>query len=210
MIEIFPGVLEDSFSKIEEKIRMVEPYADWLHFDVADNTLTESVSFHDSQPFKTLKTKLNLEIHLMFLDPSAVVQAWVDVGFKRLIAHVESRDPQEFIDQAKALGVEVGLVLDGPTEVEKIKPFLSQINQITIMMIKAGKSGQKFMEENLDKIRFVHQKWPKLPIEVDGGINPQTAKLAKDAGATRFISTSFLFWHNNGRIKEAIEELKNA
>lgn len=210
MIEIFPGVLEDSFSKIEEKIRMVEPYVDWLHFDVTDNTLTESASFHDPSPFKTLKTKLNLEIHLMFLDPSAVVQDWADAGFKRLIAHVESENPQKFIKKTKAKGLEVGLALDGPTGVERMAPFLSQINQVTIMMIKAGKSGQKFMEENLEKVRLIRQKWPNLPIEVDGGINPETARLVKEAGATRLASTSYIFWKNKGRIKEAIEELKNA
>lgn len=209
MIEIFPGVLEDSFSKIEEKIRMVEPYTDWLHFDVADNTFTESGSFHDPSPFKSLKTKLNLEIHLMLLDPIAVVKDWVDAGFKRLIAHVESHDSQGFINQVKKVGAEVGLALDGFTEVEKMSPFLSQIDQVTVMMIKAGKSGQKFMEENLDKIRWIHQKWPDLPIEIDGGVNLQTAKLAKDAGATRFVSTSYIFWQNSGRIKEAIEELRN-
>lgn len=210
MIEIYPGVLEDSFSKIEEKIRMIESYAEWLHFDIADKTFSESNSFQDPAPFKTLKTKPNLEIHLMVADPAAVVQDWVGAGFKRLIAHVESNNPQDFIEKVKEARVEVGLALDGFTEVEKIEPFLSQINQVTIMMIKAGKSGQKFMEENLDKIRRIHQKYPNLPIEIDGGVNPQTAKLAKDAGATRFISTSYIFWQNSGRIKEAIEELKNA
>ena len=210
MIEIFPGALEDSFSKVEEKIRMVEPYVDWLHFDVIDNTWAENDSFRDPTPFKTLKTKLNLEIHFMFMDPTVVVGDWVDVGFKRLIAHVESRNPQDFINQVKESGVEVGLALDGPTDVFKLEPFLSQIDQVTVMMIKAGKSGQKFMEENLEKIRWIHQKYPNLPIEVDGGINPQTAKLAKEAGTTRLVSTSFLFWQNSGRIKEASEELKSA
>lgn len=209
MIEVIPGALEVNFLKVEEKIRMVEPYVDWFHFDVTDHTFTESSSFHDPQPFKNLKTKLNLEIHLMVDDPTTVVSQWVDAGFKRLIAHVESRDPQGFVNRVKELGAEAGLALDGFTEVVKLEPFLSQIDQVTVMMIKAGLSGQKFMEENFGKIRIIHKLRPDLPIEIDGGINDQTAKLVKEAGATRLVSTSFLFWQNSGRIKEAIEELKN-
>ena len=208
MIEIIPGIQEDNFSKIEEKIRLVEPYVNWVQIDVTDKTLTDNESFRDPRPFKKLKTKLNFEVHMMFADPLAAVENWVKAGFGRLIAHVEIRDPQEFIDKVKALGVEVGLALDGPTELAKISPFLSQIDQVTIMMYKAGRSGQKFQEENLEKIRFIHQKFPNLSIEVDGGINAETAKLVKKAGAERLISTSFLFWQNRDNIKEAIKLLK--
>lgn len=210
MIEIIPGIQEDNFEKIEEKIRLVEPYVDWVHFDVTNHTLTSNGSFHDPRPFKNFKTTVQLEIHLMFSDPISVIDDWAEVGFKRLIAHVESENPQKFIKKTKAKGLEVGLALDGPTAVEKITPFLSQIDQVTIMMIKAGPSGQKFHPEYSDKIRFIHKNWPNLPIEVDGGINPETARPVKEAGATRLASTSFIFWQNNGRIKEAIEELKNA
>ncbi len=210
MIEIIPGIQEDNFSKIEEKIRLVEPYVSWVQIDVTDKTLTDNESFRDPRPFKGLKTNLNFEIHFMFAEPILVVQDWANAGFKRLIAHVESKNPQGFIDGAKKLGLEVGLALDGPTPVEKIAPFLDQLDQITIMMYKAGRSGQKFQEENLEKIRAIHQQYPQLPIEVDGGINDQTAGLVKEAGATRLISTSFLFWQNKDNIEEAIKILKGA
>lgn len=209
MIEIIPGIQEDSFSKIEEKIRQVEPYVSWVQIDVCDKTLTDNESFRDPTPFKSLKSKLNLEVHLMFTHPLGVVEAWVKAGFKRLIGHVEIQNPQEFIGKGKAQGVEIGLVLDGPTEVSKIVPFLSKIDQVTIMMYKAGRSGQKFQKENLEKIKFIHQNWPNLPIEVDGGINAETAKLVKEAGATRLISTSFLFWQNRENLGQAIEILKS-
>ncbi|MDP3998487.1 MAG: hypothetical protein Q8P89_02630 [bacterium] len=210
MIEIIPGIQEDNFEKIEEKIRLVEPYVNWVQIDITDKTLTVNESFRDPQPFKKLKTGLFLEVHLMTIDPARVASDWAGAGFKRLIAHFESQNPQEFIRTAKRLGVEVGLAIDGPTEVAKIEPFLSQIDQVTVMMIKSGPSGQKFHPEYSDKIRFIHKNWPNLPIEVDGGINPETANLVKKAGATRLASTSFLFWKNSGRIKEAIGELKNA
>lgn len=208
MIEVIPGILEDSFAKIEEKIRLVEPYVEWVQIDIADGALTDKASFRDPQPFKNLETHLNLELHLMVVDPLKVAKDWVGAGFKRLIAHVESNDSREFIDEVKILGAEVGLAIDGPTSIEVIEPFLEETDQVTVMMIKAGKSGQKLQEENLEKIRFIHQNFPELPIEVDGGINDQTAKLVKDAGATRLISTSFLFWQNVDNLKEAIEFLK--
>lgn len=210
MIEIIPGIQEDSFSKIEEKIHLVEPYVDWVQIDITDKTLTSNESFRDPEPFKNLKTKLNFEVHLMVSDPVKATKSWYETGFKRLIAHVECNDPRDFIKECKSLGVEVSLAIDGPTPLEVIEPFLEGIDQVLVMMYKAGPSGQKFQTENLEKVKFIHENYPDLLIEVDGGINQETARWVKEAGATRLVSTSFLFWQNNGRIKEAIEDLKNA
>src|SRR3990172_4166349 len=99
MIEIIPGIQEDSFAKIEEKIRMVEPYVSWVQIDVTDKTLTDNESFRDPRPFKNLKTGLNLEVHLMVASPLKMAKDWVDAGFKRLIAHVESNDSREFVEK---------------------------------------------------------------------------------------------------------------
>lgn len=145
----------------------------------------------------------------MLADPLKVAKDWVDAGFKRVIAHVESRNPREFIEEVKVSGAQVGLALDAPTDLETIEPFLEEIDQILVMMYKAGRSGQTFQAENLEKVKTIHGNLPDLPIEVDGGINAQTAHWVKEAGATRLVSTSFLFWENNKHIGEAIEILKN-
>lgn len=210
MIEIIPGIQEDSFLKIEEKIHLVEPYASWIHLDITDKTLTTSESFRDPEPFKNLKTKLNFEVHLMVADPVKVAKSWHEAGFKRLIAHVEGNDPRDFIEECNNLGVETGLAIDGPTPLEEIEPFLEEIDQVLVMMYKAGPSGQKFQTENLEKIRFIRENYPVVPIEVDGGINQETARWVKESGATRLVSTSFLFWQNGDHVGEAIEVLKNA
>lgn len=208
MIEILPGIQEESFAKICQKIRLVEPYVNWVQIDVTDKTLTENESFRDPKPFKNLKTRVNFEVHLMFDDPLKVVPDWAEAGFKRLIGHVESQDPGGFVRWVRERGLEVGLALDGPTPVGEIVPYLPQVDQVLVMMYKAGPSGQKFQKENLKKIKFIHQNFPNLPIEVDGGINGETAKMVKEAGASRLVSTSFLFWQNRDHLEEAIEILK--
>lgn len=209
MIEIIPGIQEDAFPKIETKIQLVESQVDWVQIDVTDNTLTENESYRDPRPFKDLQTRLNFEAHLMVKDPVSIAKEWVDAGFRRLIAHVECENPQGFIDATKELEVEVGLALDGPTNVVEIVPYLDELDQVLVMMYKAGPSGQKFQVENLEKIKFLHRSWPNVPIEVDGGINQETASYVKKAGATRLVSTSFIFWQNQD-IGAAIEALRNA
>lgn len=203
--QIIPGIQEATFPEIEKRIHLVEPYVKWVQIDVTDKTLTTNESFRDPKPFKNLKTKVNLEIHLMTKNAAEKAQEWIDAGFKRIIAHVEIDSPQKYINNIKGKA-EVGLALDGPTPIEAILPYISQIDSVLIMMYKAGPSGQKFQPEQLEKIRILHQRNPDLPIEVDGGTNLETIRETEKAGAIRFVATSAIFRSDN--IKEAIEKLQ--
>lgn len=213
MIDVIPGILEKEWAPIEERLLSVAPLVEWVQIDIADNTLVPNTTFLDFEKFSPSKLlrgleHISLEAHLMVANPEKYIKPLADAGFKRVIAHVEAHDPRAFLEAAKYEHIEVGIAIDGPTEFEQIEPFLGEIDTVLVMTIEAGFSGQEFMTETVEKIKTIHQNFPDLPIEIDGGVNHQTAKIAVDAGATRLVSTSYLFKHPDG-IAAAIESLKN-
>ncbi len=211
MIDIIPGILDKEWVPIDEKVRQVAPLTQWIQIDVADNTLVPNVTLLDFKqfaPYEKEFPELSFEAHLMVAKPEMYIKPLVDAGFKRLIAHVEAHDPRVFLDQAQYEHVEVGLAIDGATEFDQIEPFLEEIDMVLVMTIEAGFSGQPFLPETMEKVKLIHQNFPDLPIEVDGGINDKTAKIAVEAGATRLVSTSYIFKSADG-IAQAVERLKN-
>lgn len=208
MVEIIPGVLEKEWDMLEERLRLVVDLVDWVQIDIADNTLVPNTTFLDFSKFAPYAKRISLEAHLMVSQPEKYIKSLTDAGFKRLIAHVEAHDPRLFFDQVKYEHVETGIAIDGPTEFEAIEPFLEEADSVLVMTYEAGFSGQKFQPEQMEKIKSIHSYLPDLPIEVDGGITDKTARLVKEAGATRLVSTSFLF-HDPANITAAIERLKN-
>lgn len=214
MIDIIPGILEKEWSKIEERLMLIAPHVDWVQIDIADNTLVPNETLLDFSNFSEEKLPaelrhLSFEAHLMVANPEKYIKQLVDAGFKRIIAHVESTDPRIFLEKAKYEHVEVGIAIDGPTELEVIEPFLDQVDMVLVMSIEAGFSGQEFMQDTVEKIRRIHESLPDLPIEVDGGITDKSSKVVRDVGATRLVSTSYIFKHPDG-ISFAIDQLKNA
>ena len=196
----------------------MSPFVSWVQIDVADNTLVPNETCLDFSKFEALihsqssgqaKHNLSFEAHLMVAEPEKYIRPLADAGFKRLIAHVESHDPRRFLDEATYESVEAGIAIDGPTELEQVEPFLESVDVVLVMTIEAGFSGQALMPETIEKIKTIHENFPDLAIEVDGGINDKTAKLVKNAGATRLVSTSYLF-KDPAHIAQAIESLKNA
>jgi ribulose-phosphate 3-epimerase len=208
MIEVIPGILEKEWEMIDERLRLITPYASWAQIDFADNTLVPNTTFMDFAAFKPHADKLSLEAHLMVASPEKYIKAAVDAGFKRLIAHVEAHDPRIFFDQVKYEHADVGIAIDGPTDFEQVEPYLEEVDFVLVMTVEAGFSGQAFLPECVEKIKSIHAYLPDLPIEVDGGINEATARLVKEAGATRLVSTNYLFG-NPSDIATAIERLKN-
>lgn len=210
MYEIIPGILEKKWSEIERKIELVKPFAKTIHIDIIDGIFAENLTFLDPKPFTkyTLPSSgqaLFFEVHLMVDEPINYLKPFADVGFKRFLGHIEKMsDQEEFVAQAQMLG-EVGLVIDGPTNLSAIKIPYEDLDSILVMTIKAGESGQAFVKDYLKKVETLRQAQGQfLPIEIDGGVNDQTIFLAKNSGASRFTSTSFLFKENNPYIQYQI------
>ena len=203
MFEIIPGILEKEWSEIERKIELVRTFAKTVHIDIIDGKFAlasppasprgeqggPNTTFLDPLPFKEFSTDLFLELHMMVENPIQYLKPFADAGFKRFIGHVEMMPDQvEFVAQAQLLG-EVGLAIDGATNLDAIKVPHNDLDEILIMTIKAGQSGQTFNPEYLKKVEALSG----LVIGVDGGINDKTIVLAKNAGATRFVANSFIF-----------------
>lgn len=218
-IDIIPGILEKEWEMIEERIRLAAPYCEWVQIDVADNTMVPNTTLLDFSLFSRFSPLASppgglsrfpgLEAHLMVAQPEKYIKAAADAGFKRLIAHAEAHDPRIFLDAVKYEHAEAGIAIDGPTEFETVEPFLEEVDFVEVMMVEAGFSAGTFLPECIEKIKSIHTYLPDLPIEVSGGITDKTARLVKDAGATRLVSSSYLFT-NPAAIAAAIERLKTA
>jgi len=203
MYEIIPGILENEWNKIERKIEIVKPFAKSIHIDIIDGKFVPDTTFLDPVPFVRYSQKLFLELHMMVENPIQYLELYAKAGFRRFIGHIEKMpDQEEFVAQGQLLG-EVGLAIDGPTQINQIQVPLDDLDNILIMTIKAGFSGQAFNVEYAKKIQQLRNEIlplrqaqgqnDKLVFEVDGGINDQTIIQAKNAGATRFAATSAIY-----------------
>lgn len=208
MIDVIPGIgPQKEWNVIEERLNLVAGRTQWVQIAFADNTIVPNQTFMDFAKFKPFAATFPMEAHLMVASPEKYIKPAADAGFKRLIAHVEAHDPRLFFEQVKYEQVEAGIAIDGPTEFEVIEPFLEEADFVLVMTVEAGFSGGTFLPECVEKIKTIHNYLPDLPIEVDGGINETTARLVKEAGATRLVATSYLFG-DPANIFNAIEQLK--
>lgn len=191
--EVVPGILEKDWGVIEKKIGTAKSFAKSLHVDLIDGKFSENMTFADPSPFEKYSKDFILELHMMTDDPLQYLKPFAKFGFRRFIGHVERMpDVPRFVADAQLLG-EAVLGIDADTPIEKLTVNLDDVDAVLVMTVKAGYSGQKFMPEMLEKVRKLRARAPELAIEVDGGITEETALVAKDAGATRFVATSFIF-----------------
>lgn len=196
MLEIIPGILEKEWAEIEKKINLVKSFAKTIHIDIIDGKFAASTTFLDPTLFAKYTKNIAFELHMMVENPIQYLKPFAEAGFRRFLGHVESlkkiEDQEEFVAEGELLG-EVGFAIDGPTDLSAIKVPYRDLDCILVMTIKAGESGQAFVQDYLKKVQMLKQVQHDMKIEVDGGINDQTIIQAKNAGANRFISTSFLF-----------------
>lgn len=202
---IIPGILEKDWIEIEKKIEQILPITKNIHIDIIDGKFAQNTTFLDPQPFAKYTKDAYFELHMMVDEPIDYLKPWAQVGFKRFLGHVEKMSDQaEFMAQAQLLG-EAGLAIDGPTPIDSITVPYEDLDVLLFMSIKAGSSGQEFVPEYLKKIEQIKNK-VYIPIEVDGGINDDTILQAKNMGAARFVSTSYIFYSQMP--KEQYEKLQ--
>ena len=210
--QVIPAIIADNFSDLQQKINKVKDYVDWIQLDVMDGRFVQRITWYNPQELKDLNPEImqqvNFEAHLMVYKPERVIEPWLKSGVKRIYIHYESTHRKaELIEQIKRAGIEVGFALDIVTPYTFIESFIPNLDAVLIMTVRPGKSGQKFREETLSKVRNLHKKYPNLPIGVDGGVNPDTAKQILEAGATRLCSGSYVL--ESADTQQAIETLKN-
>lgn len=192
MYEVIPGILEKDWAEIERKLNLIKPFAKSVHIDILDGKFAPNTTFLDPAPFSKYKDQFLLEVHLMVEEPLTYLKPFADAGFRRFLGHVENMSNQEeFVAQGQLLG-EVGLALDGPTTMDAIKVPLDDLDVVHFYVSdRVGFAGPPMMPERLERVKALRVK-TNIPIEVDGGVKDTTIKLARDAGATRFVATSFI------------------
>lgn len=201
--KIIPAIIATSKEEMEKRINKVKDHLSILQLDIMDGKFvpTHSLDFD----FKLPKTNCKYEAHLMISNP----EEWIKKNHKVadvILVHIEStNEPEKIIELVKSKGKKIGFVLNPETPIEKIKPYLNQIDQVLIMTVDPGYYGSPFLPETLDKVKELRKLKPNLDIEVDGGINADTIKQAYQAGANLFVCGSYL--QKSQDVKKAIEDL---
>ncbi len=209
-MKVSPSILACDFSKLKEEIKSIEN-ADLVHLDVMDGVFVPNITFG---PFmvETIRklTNLPLESHLMIIDPLKYIEAFAKAGSDIIIFHVESKtDILKAIKKVKSLNLKVGLSLNPETPIRTLLPYFELLDMVLVMSVNPGFYGQKFMPQVLPKLEKLKEirdsKGYKFLIEVDGGINEETAKLVSPY-VDIVVSAAYIFSAENRA--ERIDNLK--
>ena len=196
-VAIAPSVLSADFTRLAAEIAdVVAGGADLLHLDVMDGHFVDNISF-GPPVIKSIRkaTTAFLETHLMISDPLRYAEAFVKAGSQRIYFHVEAApDPRPVVRELRRLGVEVGLTLNPATPLERVVPYLGDVDKILVMSVVPGFGGQAFMPEVLSKVRALRLEHRfDRDIEMDGGIAEATIGPAAAAGANLFVAGTSVF-----------------
>lgn len=216
-IIVSPSLLSCDFANIQSEVNSVtEAGADWLHVDVMDGHFVNNITI-GPPVVKAIKkvSKIPLDVHLMIEQPEKYVDEFIKAGSDYLTIHVEATEkPMEVLRKIKSQNVNPGITLRPKTALSEILPFLDEVSLVLIMTVEPGFGGQAFMNEQVEKIKVLRQEIEKrkldIHIEVDGGINQQTAKICRDAGASAFVSGSYIFNSGKEEGASAVQAYKKA
>ena len=216
MIPIAPSILAADFLHLIKNVIIVNRYADLFHLDIMDGVFVPNISFgFPVVEAIAKKAKKPLDVHLMIVHPEKYVERFAQVGASMISFHYEAalENSGAVIEQIQAQGVKAGIVINPDCPVEKIFPYLPQVDFVLIMSVFAGFGGQKFIPESLDRVRAVRAELDRLgrkdvPIEIDGGVGPGNAAEIIRAGAEILVAGSAVF--KSVKPKETIEAMRNA
>jgi ribulose-phosphate 3-epimerase len=214
-IKISPSILSADFSKLGKEIESLEKAgADLIHIDVMDGHFVPNITIGPDVINKLRKyTSLPFDVHLMISPVDNFIESFAEAGADIITVHPEAtKDLESSIKKIKSYNKKVGVSLNPETSVDKVMKILNSIDLVLIMSVNPGFGGQKFMKEVLKKVEILRKeidsKKLKTEIEIDGGINFENAKIAKDSGVDILVSGTTIFKENNGDLKKNIELLK--
>ena len=197
-IKIVPSILSANQDRLQEEINEIEGHSDLLQVDVMDNKFVPNIT-PQAELLKKFDTKVPLDIHLMVKEPSeGYIKTFINSNKKlkinNITVHYEAcSDLEKTLDFIKKRNIKAAVAINPKTPLDKIKKFLDKVDMVLIMTVEPGFSGQKFIEDCMEKVKELRRLKPALDIEVDGGINDETAPIAAKAGANVLVVSSFIF-----------------
>ena len=216
-IIVASSILAADFSRLAEEIRRVEQAGtDWIHCDIMDGHFVDNISFGpEIVGIVRKETKLPLDVHLMIQRPDHYAPRFVKAGANSITVHVEreaDHDVEKTLRLIREAGCRPGLSLNPATSFESVEPFLDKIDILLVMTVHPGFGGQSFRPEMMEKVKRAAEwnksRQRKIDIEVDGGINAETARLSIQNGANVLVAGTSIFHAKDYR--EAIRELRGS
>lgn len=203
MVRIAPSILSGNFLNLEPDIRMVNKNADLIHIDVMDGSFVPNISFGFPVVEAIAKAvTVPMDVHLMIVNPDKYVERFAKTGAEMISFHLEAadqsgKDPRDIIAQIKSFGVKAGLVINPDIPVERLFPYIDDVDFFLIMSVFAGFGGQKFIPESIDRIKTLKAEMDRRgvvkDIEVDGGVSASNAHILAETGATILVAGSSVF-----------------
>ena len=210
-IKIAPSILSADLSRINHEIKEVEKYADLIHVDIMDGIFVPPAAI-DPKFVKAIKTKVPLDAHLMVHEPSdSYIKSFIDAGAYSVTIHEEAcKDPVKQLNCIRKNKARTAISIKPKTPLDRIKKYLDMVDLVLIMTVEPGYAGQKFISTTMPKVKELRKLKPGLDIEVDGGINPYTARTAYESGANVFVAGTSIFGKKDRitAIKEILNSLK--
>ncbi|MEX0919034.1 MAG: ribulose-phosphate 3-epimerase [Candidatus Paceibacterota bacterium] len=198
MANITPSIISQEFTEIKDKIGRLEGLAPWVHLDVMDGKFVPPMTWSAPDDLKAVAGQIKVEVHLMTEKPEEILADWLLVA-DRAVIHFEATDClADIIDRFKSSATAIGLAFKLETPVEDIFPYVEQVALIQLMSIaEIGYHGRPFDRRVLDKVKTLRRQFPDVIIQLDGGINLQTAPEAASAGADNLIVGSAVWQSDN-------------
>lgn len=211
-IEILPSLLAADFGRLAEEIQRAEASgSEALHLDIMDAHFVPNLSFGPDVVALAKRVAPNFyrNVHLMMSRPDLYLEAFAAAGAQTIQIHVEADcNLHTELKRIRSMGLKNAIVLNPETPVERLIPYLGEVDEVLVMTVHPGYGGQKFITDCMSKVAFLRERCPELDIMVDGGINGETAIVAAEAGANQFVAGSYLFKQSD--MKAAVDSMRAA